>query len=303
MVSIIISICLFTKGVLYLDSYWEKANHSWTTDSLRFINTPSKKTREMLYYIQEIGCFKAFKPYFTERENLDSFLVKYTVSGSGRLLYNDTEYILNKGDIFFIDCSKYQYYETYSSCPWEMDWIHFNGGHSSTFFSEYTKDGLCIFHSEDLNIHNIIQKLLILQPDRNSRTDFSISLLIHELLNELLIQKNRLDFHQSDIPDYIIKVKQYLDTNINYKISLEMLERMFLINRYQLVKDYSKYIGISPIDYLINNRISLAKDLLRYSSKPITEIAAEAGISNPTYFSRIFKDRTGTTPLEYRKNS
>ena len=33
--------------------YWEKANHSWSTDSLRYINTSTQKQRELFYYIQE----------------------------------------------------------------------------------------------------------------------------------------------------------------------------------------------------------------------------------------------------------
>ncbi len=51
-------------------TYWEKANHSWTADSTRFILTPKQKSRDLFYYIQEIGYFKANKPYFTKRENL-----------------------------------------------------------------------------------------------------------------------------------------------------------------------------------------------------------------------------------------
>jgi mannose-6-phosphate isomerase class I len=100
-------------------TYWEKANHSWTADSTRFILTPKQKSRDLFYYIQEIGYFKANKPYFTERENLPSYLMKFTLSGTGELHYQDEVYTLKAGDIFFIDCKNYQYYKTISSEPWK----------------------------------------------------------------------------------------------------------------------------------------------------------------------------------------
>ena len=45
--------------------YWEKADYSWSDDSKRHILTPSSKSRTLFYYIQEIGQFKASRPYYT----------------------------------------------------------------------------------------------------------------------------------------------------------------------------------------------------------------------------------------------
>ena len=75
--------------------YWEKADHSWTKDSERVIHTPSQKSKELFFYLQEIGHFKAFKPYFTERENLPSYLIKFTLGGQGFLQYQGKEYHLS----------------------------------------------------------------------------------------------------------------------------------------------------------------------------------------------------------------
>lgn len=285
-----------------MGTYWEKANHSWTDDSLRIINTPSKKSQKMFYYVQEAGHFKAFKPYYTERENLSSYLVKFTLAGQGILNYQNKEYLLNPGDIFFIDCMNYQYYATNSVEPWEMDWVHLQGNNVAEFYTEFMKNGSSRFTSENMRFHKIITNILTLQKNKNARTEYTTSLLIHELLNELVIQKNQLDFEEQDIPIPIQNLQHYLDLHFQENINLEILEKKFMINRYQLSKDFSKYIGSPPIDYLIANRINLSKDLLRYTTKSIKEVSIEIGIENIPYFCRLFKNRTGMTPNTFRKN-
>ena len=97
--------------------YWEKANHSWSEDSKRVILTPTQRSRNLFFYIQEIGYFKAPVPYYTERAHLPSYLIKFTLSGEGLLTYKDNQHQLKAGDLFFIDCQEYQRYQTISEEP------------------------------------------------------------------------------------------------------------------------------------------------------------------------------------------
>ena len=54
-------------------------------------------------------------------------------------------------------------------------------------------------------------------------------------------------------------------------------------------------------DYLLQSRISHAKELLRFSDLAIEEIGENCGITPLYYFSRIFKQVEGISPREYRK--
>lgn len=285
--------------------YWEKADHSWTKDSERVIHTPSQKSKELFFYLQEIGHFKAFKPYFTERENLPSYLIKFTLGGQGFLQYQGKEYHLKPGDFFWIDCQEHQLYKTVSEEPWEMVWIHFYGGQSQSLYQEYCKDKSPVFHAtgqvSDNPIYRIISLLIQQQKNANARTDFHTSVAVHELLNEAILQKYQLDFAVEDIPKQVTHLKEYLDQHFKENLTLDDLEKIFHINKYQLNKQFSKYIGIPPIDYLITKKISYAKDLLRYTDASIQNISLEIGIENFAYFSRLFKNKTGMTATFYRK--
>ena len=111
--------------------------------------TPQAK--KMLYYIQEAGDFTAYSQYYTERENLNSFLIVYTLSGDGKLLYRKNEYPLRAGSVFFINCMDYQLYQNDSKYPWHFLWIHFNGCSSLAYFEEFMKGGTPVLYTEEIS--------------------------------------------------------------------------------------------------------------------------------------------------------
>ena len=56
------------------------------------------------------------------------------------------------------------------------------------------------------------------------------------------------------------------------------------------------------MDFLLNVRLTKAKDLLTNSDKSVGEISDECGFSSANYFGLIFKKKEGLSPLQYRKN-
>ncbi|MGN1053604.1 MAG: helix-turn-helix transcriptional regulator [Candidatus Scatosoma sp.] len=82
------------------------------------------------------------------------------------------------------------------------------------------------------------------------------------------------------------------DVTAHLNISASLLRSLFQ-------KKYKK----SPIQYLIDKRISYAKKLLLYSEYSVLEISELCGFSSPFYFSRIFKKYTNLSPLTYRKEN
>jgi AraC-like DNA-binding protein len=66
-------------------------------------------------------------------------------------------------------------------------------------------------------------------------------------------------------------------------------------------KLFTKYFGISPKQFIIDRRIEKAKQLLSEGRLSISIISERCGFSNPYHFCRLFKEHTGATPTEYRK--
>ena len=62
---------------------------------------------------------------------------------------------------------------------------------------------------------------------------------------------------------------------------------------------YKRFFGKSPIDDLLDERLSLAKRLLALNSYSVSEVSALCGFSSLHYFSVFFKSRTGYAPTDY----
>lgn len=80
--------------------YYENASYTWSEDSIRYMNTVSPHARKNYLYMQECGYFQTAAPYYTERSDLPSYLILYTLSGQGLLLYEHTSHMLEAGSCF-----------------------------------------------------------------------------------------------------------------------------------------------------------------------------------------------------------
>ena len=280
----------------------ERGSHTWSEDSIRMILTPSSTARSTYFYTQEVGYFKTFHPYFSERENLDSFLIVYTVSGKGYLEYEGQTYPITKGQCFYINCEQHHLYRTDREEDWEILWIHFNGNSALGYYKEFTRNGFQILSVRDeFFMERTLWRIIALNQKKDLTTELVTSNLINGMLTELLLQTATNNADTFLIPDYIRQIVREIDKNFKSGLPLSYFEEFTHRSRYHILKEFKKYIGVTIHEYLITARISYAKELLKYSDLPVSEIAFESGMNNVTHFINLFKAREGTTPLAYRK--
>lgn len=280
----------------------ERGSHTWSEDSIRMILTPSSTARSTYFYTQEVGYFKTFHPYFSERENLDSFLIVYTVSGKGYLEYEGQTYPITKGQCFYINCEQHHLYRTDREDDWEILWIHFNGNSALGYYKEFTRNGFQILSVRDeFFMERTLWRIIALNQKKDLTTELVTSNLINGMLTELLLQTATNNADTFLIPDYIRQIVREIDKNFKSGLPLSYFEEFTHRSRYHILKEFKKYIGVTIHEYIITARISYAKELLKYSDLPVSEIAFESGMNNVTHFINLFKAREGTTPLAYRK--
>lgn len=280
----------------------ERGIHNWSKDSIRMILTPSSTAKNLFFYTQEVGYFKTSYPYFSERKNLDSFLIIFTISGKGYLKYEGQEYTLTKGQCFFIHCEKHHIYYTGQEEDWEFLWIHFNGSNSLGYYNEFTRNGFRIIQYQDtFFMERTIWRVIALHQRKDLTTETVSSNLINSLLTELLVETATNSADTFLIPDFVRDIVKDIDKNYKQDLTLSYFEQLCHRSRFHISKEFKKYIGITINEYIITTRISHAKDLLKYSGLSVNEIAFEIGLNNVTHFINLFKARENMTPLAYRK--
>ena len=64
---------------------------------------------------------------------------------------------------------------------------------------------------------------------------------------------------------------------------------------------FRKETGFSLTEYITNMRIEKAKELLLRTNDSITEICEQIGYNYQAYFTKVFREKTGLSPYQYRK--
>ncbi len=98
----------------------------------------------------------------------------------------------------------------------------------------------------------------------------------------------------------IRKCTEYIDAHPEQKINAASLSLLTGYTTYYLTQKFKEETGCSVNDYIKQSKINRARVLLKNTDKTIREIAQDLGFSSRNYFSRVFQEVTGQTPVEFR---
>ena len=269
-------------------------------DSKRIQYTAGKFAKDSLIYLQEVGTSKTNKANTNTRKHMRSYLFFIVLEGNGTLTYAGFENSMKAGDCAFIDCRlPYSHY----SDNWKIAWIHFYGANVSDIYYKYLeRNGKNVFSSRNnAPFSDLINEIFQIASSLDYIKDMAIYNKIIEILY-LIMKETVYDDANRKAPKYDIKeIRQFIDSNYTENISLNILSEHFYINKYYLTRLFKENYGLTINNYIMEKRITKAKELLRFSNFSIEKIAVECGIKDANYFSRIFKKIEGITPKEYKQ--
>lgn len=98
------------------------------------------------------------------------------------------------------------------------------------------------------------------------------------------------------------KAKEFIWKNYRQDVSLKTVAEVVGISPYYLSHLFRKEMGVSFSEYLKSVRISIAKNLLRETQRSILDICLEVGYQDPSHFAKIFKEKEGMKPTQFRKS-
>ena len=224
----------------------------------------------------------------------------YVRDGQGEFMLEDEIYPISKDDLIIVN-------------P-HIHHTEISKGVPPLSYFTVGVDGLCFSfkNAKEYQIFNC----------RNKNTDllFYFNSLFHELdtqsegyekickhmLDILILQLQRI----TDSPFELIKahrpsrecayIRRYLDSNYGEKITLDQLSALSHLNKYYLSHEFTKYYGISPMNYLNRKRIDACKELLEHTDYGISDIAHLVGFSSQSYLSQCFRKSCGMTAGTYR---
>ena len=276
-------------------------------DSVWLTVTAAQAARASIAYVQELGDFHCGPGYYTSRENLPSYLIKLCVSGEGMLEYEGQSYAIHPGQLFWIDCSKHQHYRTAPGKDgWHVLWVHLYGEPCHAYYQLFLaqNDGRNVTRLEsDVSVRSTLEVLLKIYREGGNtlHDDVQASALLTQLMTYCIQEAGAGGSSSNRVPAYVIDTRNYINLHYAERITLDDLARSISINKFYLQKLFKRYFGLSPNEYLIHTRLTRAKQLLRTTALPISQIAMDVGINNIGHFITLFKRYEEITPSAYRQ--
>lgn len=153
--------------------------------------------------------------------------------------------------------------------------------------------------------HCVLQKLERMFDENQGGND---QLLEQAILFEIwygLVHMRGIE-HESDKPSVgrltaLREMISFIQKNYASKISLEEISYAGSVGRTTCCALFKQYTNLSPLAYLTDYRLERACDLLNTTDLSITAIGQEVGLSTPSYFAKVFRERFGQTPRDYRR--
>lgn len=247
----------------------------------------------------------------------------YIESGTVELSTTDDTYILQKGDLVFINSSimhTISAHNNVSNCKIYAHLFDMNllsGTYNSLFEQKYLLPVIqnkafqvYIIHPDSYRRVCMIEKFLkIVELNRTESFGYEFEIraelgrlwcMMLEETRELRsqhIEKNTIDTER------LKKMMNYIHEHYSEKITLEDIASSASISTRECSRCFQRCIKMPPINYLSEYRIRMASQMLLSTTENVITISENCGFSSGSYFSKVFQEFMGCTPKEYRKKN
>ncbi len=161
------------------------------------------------------------------------------------------------------------------------------------------------FHfTNDTAINQIIQRLFFLFSEDHPSKDVFVDFMLKELIIRILRANYKEIYTEQSLQlsgnNRIAFVIDFIRKNLDKPLTITELSRKAYMSESHFHRVFKNEVGISPIDFINNERIKLATRLLANPKIKIKEVYMRCGFDSRSYFNRMFRKKQQLSPTEYQ---
>jgi len=160
------------------------------------------------------------------------------------------------------------------------------------------------FHfTNSVAVQQIIQRLLYLCTEDHPSKDLFANWMLQELIVRILQAESRANYiDQTKVAenDRLAFVIQYIREHLSEPITVEEISQKAYMSESTFYRIFKQTLGVTPVEFINNERIKLACRLLKDPRRRIQEVCMAAGFNSLSYFNRVFKRKYRVSPKQWR---
>ncbi len=241
--------------------------------------------------------------HWSQGRKMSEYQILYIINGKGKFESNTSgEQSVCAGDLFILFPDIWHRFCPDKVTGWNEYWIEFNGELIDYLRREKFLDSKQPVISVGLEgeIMNNFLKVIQLMNEEELNLQYSVSGILFQILMQVISKKKFNSGDETGIESKIKQAKLIILEEMDKLIISESIAEKTGLGYSLFRKEFKRYTGFSPGQYQIQLRIQKAKNLLSITDLSVKEIAYQLGFGSNNYFSRIFRQKTGMSPSNYR---
>lgn len=258
-------------------------------------NAPEKT---LPFFVSMCGISYCDASYRIERPNSNTNVLEYIISGCGTVTENNKTFYPVEGDIYYLKKRNNHLYYSDAEDPWTKIWINFDGTLAEKMTECFSLTDKNHFHAPDLkpmffDMYSISRK----NTDVKNISE-SICVIFLQIIQKL---SDKCNNDSKNISSAASVLKELIDNMTGFRENLDDLSKKLYCSKNHAIREFRSAYNITPYEYILRKRFSVAETLLKNTKLSISEIAEKTGFCDVHYFSGMFSKRYGVSPSKYRK--
>jgi len=233
---------------------------------------------------------------------LQEYQINYITEGTGVFETITDQIKVVPGSVLILRPGMWHRYKPDADSGWSEHYIGFKGDFCPNLFQEgfFPSSKPVVYIGFQESMLNLFFDVIQIVKDEKTGYQQVLAANTILMLSRILSVIRNQEFKGKSVERTIRKACLFFRENLNKNIVIEDLAGELNVGYSYFRQMFKKYTGISPVQYHLSLRMQRAKDLLISTDLSFKEIANELGFESYFYFSRIFRDKTGQSPKEFK---
>ena len=257
-------------------------------------------------YISDIGWYPRARHHFRARpEGADENILIVCVAGAGHFEIEGRSGRLEARQALVIPRGISHSYEADRMDPWSIHWIHFKGNDAGLYLRLLpdVEFHVPLAPACTAGLETVFQSAYAAIAGSYSQSNILyLAQLCHHLLGMVFFHNPAYSpTLRAPASHDVQPTVTYIMEHCTDPLTRDTLARHAGLSVAHFSLLFQRQTGMSPVQFLIQQRMRLACRLMDTSSQTIREIATQVGYEDPYYFSRLFSKTIGHSPRQYRQ--